>query len=169
MLKSNYCWGRRSLKPWNEVILPSAEGWPFRERLKEKVKLHLAKVKPFRALSGADGLAGVTSSGRSKVTRLVHFTWVEGRLLLDGSMVTADICLCVNTDWGQQWGLLIRERISWHRDQNHLTEIKMSMTFFHMERPHHLEFGWLAGDLRQLCWLHGDLFFSIYRMRKWYL
>lgn len=43
--------------------------------MKEKVKLHLAKVKPFRALSGAGGLADVTmSSGRSEVTRLVHFT-----------------------------------------------------------------------------------------------
>lgn len=144
MLKSNYCWGHRSLKPWNEIILPGAEGRPLRERLKEKVKLHLAKVKPFRALSGADGLADVTmSSGRSEVTRLVHFTWVEGCLLLDGSMVTADVCLCVYRQWGQQWGLLIREHISWHRDQNHLTEIKTSMPFFHMERPHHAGI-WLA-------------------------
>lgn len=42
--------------------------------MKEKVELHLAKFKPFTALSDADGLAGVTSSGRSEVTRLVHVT-----------------------------------------------------------------------------------------------
>ena len=86
--------------------------------MKEKVKLHFAKVKPFKALSGVDrsstplseSLAGVTSSGRSEVTRLVHFTQVEACLLLPGSTETADIGLCVNTDSEvSRWSLLIRE------------------------------------------------------------
>lgn len=89
--------------------------------MKEKVKLQFAKVKPHKALSGAhgprtplsEGLAGVTSSGRSEFTRLMYFIQAEAPLPLPGSTETADIGLCVNTSSEViRWGLLIRKCIS---------------------------------------------------------
>ena len=78
--KPNSCWGCRNLKPSNESFFP--EGRPLTERLKEKGKLHFTKVKPLKALPGAQrtrtplsqGRAGVKSSGQSEVNRLLPFT-----------------------------------------------------------------------------------------------
>lgn len=171
--KPNYSWGLRSLKPSNENFFPvqrkglSRKGWKRklsstlqRSRHLKLCQVHRGPVLPF------------PRPCRSEVRPMCFIqagAWLSVSLP-PGSRKTADKDLCVNTESEvSRWGLIIRETISWRRDQNQAAGVKCQSDYSIGSGSLILEFYWLAGDLQQLYWLLWGLFFSSCKMRKWYL